>query len=374
MPRVILVQVVYNHRRFIPQVFEAVRAQSFRDFKMVAVIAGNEDGSKEFIAEHYPEVEIIDPGYNIGFAKGHNLVFAKYDCEFFQLVNPDLILAPNYLEEMVKVFDNAPGGAEVRDKAGAEALDKVGAEIGDKSSAKIGAATGKLLLYDFEANRPTGKIDTTGVIIQKSGRARDRGQHEADKGQYDNQTHVMAVSGAGAMFRKVALEAVKMPKTLVERSLLGRRQGKQGREAPDNEPGAFEYFDEDFHSYWEDVDLSWRLVNAGYVCRFAPQAVAYHGRGTASSEGGYKKVGAFIKHHKKFTPAVRRRNYKNHIFMYLKNAPRFSWNFFAREFFMLGYIILFETSTLKVIPELFRLLPPIWRKRKYIQESRKIAA
>ena len=29
-------------------------------------------------------------------------------------------------------------------------------------------------------------LDTTGVTISKSGRARDRGQHEVDKGQYDN--------------------------------------------------------------------------------------------------------------------------------------------------------------------------------------------
>lgn len=321
MLKIILVQVVYNHRRFIPQVYDAVRAQTFKDFKIVAVIAGSKDGSKEYIAEHYPEVEIIDPGYNIGFAKGHNLVFEKYDCELFQLVNPDLIMTPTYIEEMVKAFEDS----------------------------KVGAATGKLLLYNFEENKPTGKIDSTGVVISKTGSARDRGQHEQDREQYDSQTNVMAVSGAGAMFRKSALEEVKYKR-------------------PD---GTYEYFDEDFHSYWEDVDLSWRLVNAGHACRYVPKAVAYHGRGAGSSEGGYKKVGAFIKHHKKLSPEVRRLNYKNHIFMYLKNSPRVSWRFFVREFFMLIYILIFETSTLKVVPELFRQLPSMRQKRRYIKEHRK---
>lgn len=330
MPRVILVQVVYNHRRFIPQVFSAVRAQTFRDLKMVAVIAGSQDGSKNYITEHYPEVEIIDPGYNIGFAKGHNLVFAKYDCDFFQLVNPDLIMTPAYVEELVKVFDEQ----------------KDGLKDGVKAGTRIGAAAGKLLFYNFDDNRPTEKIDSTGVVIYQSGRARDRGQHEEDHGQYDADLNVMAVSGAGAMYRKSALEEIKYRRL----------------------DGTLEYFDEDFHSYWEDVDLSWRMIHADYACRYAPFAVAFHGRGAGSSEAGYKKVAAFIEHHKTISPAVRQLNYKNHIFMYLKNSPKPHWKFFAREFFMLGYIILFEIGTLKVIPELFRQLPAMWQKRKYIQK------
>jgi GT2 family glycosyltransferase len=323
MPRLTLVQVIYNHRRFIPQVYDAVRAQSFRDFHMVAVIAGSEDGSKEYIAGHYPEVEIIDPGYNIGFARGHNLVFQKYDSEFFQLVNPDLIMQPDYIEKMLAAF----------------------------ADPKVGAATGKLLLYDFDHNKPTGKIDSTGVILFRSGRARDRGQHEIDSGQYDALTEVMGVSGAGPMFRRSALEAVKYPR-------------------PD---GRTEYFDEDFHSYWEDVDLSWRMQSAGYSCKFVPNAVAYHGRASGSSQSGYKDIGKFIRHHKNISRDVRRLNYTNHIFMYIKNTPHYYWNFFVREIMMLGYILIFETATLAAVPRLFKLLPAMRRKRAFIRRHRAVS-
>ncbi len=322
MAKVTLIQVVWNSRKFIERVFAAALNQTYKDIEMVAVISGNEDGGKELIQEKFPQVKIIDPGFNIGFSRGHNEYFEKSDSEFFQLVNPDLIMAPTYVEEMLKAFEDPA----------------------------VGAATGKLLRYDFDNNKPLDIIDTTGVVFSKSGRGRDRGQHEVDKGQYDSLTKVLAVSGAGPMYRKSALEAVK---TI----------GADGRS---------QYFDEDFHSYWEDVDLGMRMTNAGLKCVFVPKAVAWHGRAAGSSKGGYKKLFSYIKFHNKISPWVRQLNYRNHIFLFLKNTPRFYLKFFAREIFMFGYILLFETATLKVLPQLFKLLPSMWQKRKAIQKSRKI--
>src|ERR1035437_9515426 len=101
MPRVTVVQVVYNNRPFIEPVFSAIFAQTYKDFNVVAVISGNDDGGKELLMQKFPQVEIIDPGYNIGFAGGHNLVFGRYNSEFFQLVNPDLILEPDYIGNII---------------------------------------------------------------------------------------------------------------------------------------------------------------------------------------------------------------------------------------------------------------------------------
>ena len=115
MNKVTVIQVVYNSRKYIGRVFERVFNQTFRDFEFVAVISGNEDKSKEYIMENFPKVKIIDPGFNIGFAKGHNLVFENFKSEFYQLVNPDLILEPNYIEEMLKAFEDRAVGAAFRE-------------------------------------------------------------------------------------------------------------------------------------------------------------------------------------------------------------------------------------------------------------------
>jgi GT2 family glycosyltransferase len=322
MARVTIVQVVYNNRRFIEPVFSAIFNQTYKDFNVVAVISGNDDKGKELLMEKFPQVEIIDPGFNIGFAAGHNLVFDRYSSDFFQLVNPDLILEPDYIEQILKAFDDP----------------------------KVGAATGKLyqfkdLRLKIEDYRINKILDSTGVAIFKSGRARDRGQHELDSHQYDALTLVDAVSGAGCMYRNTALQATRY-------KLLATN----------------EFFDPDFHSYWEDVDLSWRMKNAGWKNIFVPAAIGYHGRGAGSSKNGYADVFGFIRHHKNLPLRIRRLNYQNHIFMYIKNSPYFYPQFFVREFFMLGYIIFFEISTLSILPGMLKLLPKMFKKRSLIKK------
>ncbi len=319
MPKVALIQVIYNTQRFIPKVFPAALNQTYKDTEFYAVIAGNDNGEKEYIQKNFPQVKIIDPGYNIGFSKGHNELFNSIDADFFQLINPDLIITETFVEEMLKPF------------------------LVDE---KVGAVSGKLLQYDFASDKRTNKIDSTGVTISKSGRGRDRGQHEEDKGQYDSQTDIIAVSGAAAMYRKSALMDVIYKNEL---------------------------YDEEFFMYWEDVDLAWRMVNSGWKIKYNPKAIAYHGRTAAASPKGYSRIFAFIKHHRSIPAQIRQWNYKNHIFMFIKNSPKFYWQFFVREFFYQIFVLIFETSTLKVLPLFFKQLPSMWRKRKYIKQHRKIS-
>ncbi len=310
MPKVSVIVVIFNSKKWIKLVFDAIFAQTIVPFEVFVVICANNDGSKEYLQENYPQVIIIDPGINVGFSKANNMAIDQSSGEFIQMVNPDLILEPNFIEEILKVFANP----------------------------KVASATGKLLRYDFANQKKTNVIDSTGVTISPSGRAKDRGQLEIDNRQYDDQLEVFGVSGAGPMHRKSAMETVKFE---------------------------HEYFDEDFNMYWEDVDMSWRLNNAGFKCVYVPTAVAYHGRTAGQSEGGYLHLLKFIKHHQQLNRQVLKWNYKNHILMYIKNAKHI-WHpaFVLREIAMLGYVIIFETSTLKIIPVLLRQIPRILKKRR----------
>lgn len=323
MNKVVLVQLVYNGIKYIPQSFDSMVNQTYPNKEVIAVICGNEDGGKEYIQKHYPQVKIIDLGENLKFVRGHNLIFSTVEADLFQLVNQDLFLEPNYVEEMVKVFEDP----------------------------SVGAANGKIYQYDFDKHQKIDLLDTTGITIAKSGGGRSRGQHKKDIGQYDDKLDLISVDGAACMYRKSALEAVKYLR-------------------PD---GKTEYFDLDFEMYWEDVDLGWRITNSGWKCKFVPQAVGYHGRTAKASPGGYKKVLSFIKHHSSMPQFIRSYNYKNHLFMYIKNSPRFYWQFFAREFFYQIYVLLLETSTLKVLPLFFKQFSSIWKKRKFIKQHRKIS-
>ncbi|MBX4187462.1 MAG: glycosyltransferase family 2 protein [Candidatus Doudnabacteria bacterium] len=308
--KVSIITLPFRKTHLIQPVYDAIFGQTHQDIEVIAVINDSADGSKEILQKNYPQVKIVEAGRNIFFAKGINLGIRNSTGEFIQLVNDDLILEPSYVEELLKAF-------------------------GDP---KVAAATGKVLRYDFTQHQKLNLIDTTGLVWSPSGRVRDRGQLQEDHGQFDHQTEIWGVSGAASMYRRSALEKVKF----------------QG-----------EFFDEDFVMYWEDADMSWRLNNSMYVHRYVPRAVAYHGRTAGQAKGGYLHLWEFIKHHQKFNPQILKWNYKNHILMYIKNAKHL-WHpaFLLRELAMLAYVIVFETATLAVVPEIFRQLPRIWTKRK----------
>ena len=283
-----------------------------------------DNGSENFLAEAVrakfgEKISTVENGKNLGYAGGHNRFFAQADADLLMVLNPDARLAPDFLSEIARAFDDE----------------------------KVGAATGKML-------RPQPKggewiLDGTGIVVNHARRGRERGQLEADHRQYDSAPDVFGVSGTAAVYRKSALGAVALPGN--------------------------EFFDTDFFAYWEDLDLSWRLRLAGYTCRYVPTAVVYHERVAGASEGGYRNPFAYYRHHSALSVSIRRWNWRNHLFAIIKND--FGWPLIldlpfilVREIAMLCWITLFEQSTLAAVPDFFRLLPKMLRKRRIIQGRR----
>jgi GT2 family glycosyltransferase len=140
-------------------------------------------------------------------------------------LNLDVELERNFIEELVK---------------------------GIESNSGIGWAAGKMLKLTTQGKK-TEEIDCLGHHFH-----RDRYAKETDYSQpfrwsdYSQLRYVFGASACAALYRKTMLEDVS----------LGN-----------------EYFDEDFVSYWEDVDLDWRAQLRGWRCIYVPNAVGYHVRG-----------------------------------------------------------------------------------------------
>ncbi len=304
---------------------DSVLAQDFDDFEMV--YSENAPAGKERLVEkvrsHYAankKLRAVDNGDNLGYAGGQNRFFTDTESELLMVLNPDVIMQTGFLREIIAAF----------------------------SDPKTGAATGKMIKPRPNENGQQ-VLDGTGIIIFKNRRARERGQLEVDRGQYDSQTDVFGVSGTAAVYRKQALESVK----LYER----------------------EYFDPDFFAYWEDLDLSWRLRLQGWDAKYVPSARVFHTRAVGASPGGYKKLFSFVRHHRQFSVNVRRWNWRNHLFAIIKND--FGWNFWKNSWRILGretamfcYIIVFEPATLGALPGFFRLLPKMLAKRRLIKKNK----
>ena len=111
---------------------------------------------------------------------------------------------------------------------------------------KIGMVSGKILRSDGVI------IDSAGLFLSPWRTAKERGYGLKDKGQFEKEGYVFGVNGAAAFYRREMLEGIS----------------QDGN-----------YFDEDFHIFYEDLDIAWRAQRKGWRAYYVPKAIAYHVRG-----------------------------------------------------------------------------------------------
>lgn len=326
MPKVAVSIVTWNNMQYLPDALASLAAQTFDDFSVIVVDNASMDGAAEFVRERYPEAVLIKNSKNLGFSRAHNQAIAyaaahlRKDGDLLLLVmNPDIVLEPDYLEKIVDQMTRRP---------------------------EAGSAGGKLyrMLRTGEDALASGEktdiIDTTGIRMYRSRRIAERGVGERDNGTlYAKSEEVFGLSGALVMYRMQALESVAYKN---------------------------EFFDEDFFAYKEDVDLAWRLRRAGWQALYFPSAIAYHYRGA----GGDKSLGnlATLFNRFKKSKTVNFLSYRNHFLLLIKNErfldgllalPWILW-YELRKFLV---VLLMEQRSLRAIPSVLRLLPRMLKKR-----------
>lgn len=82
-------------------------------WQTVVVDNNSSDGSAEMVAKKYPWVKLIRLKKNLGFAGGHNTVYAQTDSPVFIVLNPDVMVLPGSLETLVQMFERFPKAAIV---------------------------------------------------------------------------------------------------------------------------------------------------------------------------------------------------------------------------------------------------------------------
>jgi len=253
---------------------------------------------------HYKVIPYTEP---VGFAQNNNVGICKCDGEFIFVLNLDTILEPTCIQELVKAMEQ---------------------------DVRIGCVSPKILRLDEHQNiREPKEIDSVGMYITRFMRQKDRGAGEVDEGQYDDKCYVFGVTGAGAFFRKTCLEAIKF-----------------------NE----QYLDEDFWSYREDADVSWRLGNYGWRCLYTPGAVMYHVR-TLKPGGRSRNYELAYMHSVKNRYLLMLNN------MSLRNYLRYLPSILARDIVVVAGVILLERRSFKAFLILIRNMRSLLAKRRLIR-------
>lgn len=314
-----LIIINYNNKDYLTRCMDSILNQSYKNLEIIFIDNSSKDGSYDFFKDRYSNTAayIIKNEINNGYTGAANQGIALSSGEFVMIINPDIVMEKNFIERLHDYMI---------------------------ANEKAGSLTGKLLKYDFALDKKLNYIDSAGIVELKDRTFIDRGQNEEDKGQYDTIEEVFGACGAAPFYRRSALEFIRYEN---------------------------EYFDDDFFAYKEDIDLAWRLKNAGYKNVYLPQAVAYHGRGFGRTKGGFK---AYLKHRKSIAPFIRGIAMRNQYLMLMKNHRI---NSFKEGFIpiaksltkSIAFSLLFEQSNLKYLWQAHKLKDKMLKKRKALEDK-----
>ncbi|MBI4437622.1 glycosyltransferase family 2 protein [Candidatus Uhrbacteria bacterium] len=328
--------VAWNSMSFIPDLMKSIMAQTYRDFNVLVIDNGSTDGVGAFLREHYPDAMTIRNARNLGFSAAHNQGIryalehwdaSEANARFILVTNPDILLTPTFLEELMAAARAHPEAGSF----GGKLLRAFGENLSDE-----------VMKETIHSDR----IDSTGLRPHRNLTVTDRGAGELDQGHYDALEPVFGVSGALALYRGGALQEARQDD---------------------------EIFDQDFFAYKEDVDLAWRLQQLGWDAIYVPQAKAYHYRGMYGPE----KTGMFQKlKNWRSKPAIR--NYlstRNHWLMLIKNIQpihallALPWAL-PHEVARFLYVAVFDQG-IKASFSVLRLLPSLFKKRSLMRAKRR---
>lgn len=110
MPKIATVVVVYNGMKWLEKCLSSLRNSTF-PLQVIAVDNQSTDGSRAFIANHFPEVQLIAAEQNLGFGKANNIGFElalEAQADYVLLLNQDAWIDANMIVELIDVVKQNP--------------------------------------------------------------------------------------------------------------------------------------------------------------------------------------------------------------------------------------------------------------------------
>ncbi len=108
------VVVNWNGREYLRACIRSLLDQTPPPEEILLVDNHSEDGSRELVAKEFPQVRIIDTGYNAGPALARNLGVGQAQGERVLLVDNDVVLQPGVLRSLDDTMSQHPDAACVQ--------------------------------------------------------------------------------------------------------------------------------------------------------------------------------------------------------------------------------------------------------------------
>lgn len=259
-PSLAIVIVSYQVRSDLARCLASLAAADLPAATTIVVVDNcSTDGTLEWLRAAHPDVQAIDAGGNLGFARANNLGIRATASDLVLLLNPDTVVTPGAIRGLMTAL------------------------VGDDRTAAVGP---RLVDGDGRVELSFGPmISPWGECVQRRlGRAYDAGESWA-VAEVERRTREDGprdwVSGACLLARRADLDAVGL-------------------------------LDERFFLYTEDVDLCASLRARGRVVRFVPEVTVQHLRGRSSADAPgpaarrrrESQLAFYRKHHPAWAPIV----------------------------------------------------------------------
>ncbi|GAB1397692.1 MAG TPA: glycosyltransferase [Saprospiraceae bacterium] len=236
--------VNYNVRYFLEQALLSVRkAASGIDHEVWVVDNNSVDGSVEMLESKFPEVKIIINTTNTGFSRANNQAILQSKGEYVLLLNPDTVVGEDTFLKCIQKMDED------------QEIGAIGVRMIDG---------GGNYLPESKRGFPspmTAFFKTTGLyrLFPKSGYFNK--YYHGDLNPGDNH-YIEILSGAFMFIRRDALDKAGL-------------------------------LDEDFFMYGEDIDLSYRILKAGYKNYYLADTTIIHYKGESTKKGTLNYIKTF---------------------------------------------------------------------------------
>ena len=237
-----VVVVAYHAHHRLGRCLESLRDQAptSRRLNVTVVDNGDDAAAPGVVREVLPDSEVLEPHENLGFARATNLGIRRGEGEFILVLNPDTELFAGTLDRLLAVLDERPEVAVVGPK-----LVRADGSLDHAARRSFPTPLGA-----FAHFAGVGRLVRGGPLAQYRA-------PEVEAGAVD------AINGAFMLIRRSALESVGL-------------------------------FDEGYWMYMEDLDLCYRLKQAGRLTWYEPAAEALHVKhGTSGALRSPRLVWAF---------------------------------------------------------------------------------
>ena len=250
-----IVIVNYNVEHFLEQCLSSVRKAIANIEAEVFVVDNNSvDGSLKMLADKFPEVKVIANKNNVGFSRANNQAIRVSTGEYVLLLNPDTVVEDDTFTKTIAFMDEHPDAGGL----GVKMVDGKGRFLPESKRGLPTPATAFYKMFGLTKLFPQSKRFARYYL-----------------GHLDNDeiNEVEILSGAFMLMRR---------ETLNKCGLL----------------------DETFFMYGEDIDLSYRIILAGYKNYYYPKTRIIHYKGESTKKTSvnyvlvfYKAMEIFVKKH-----------------------------------------------------------------------------